>query len=219
MQKLNHQEVHYMEEVKWPSSLKTAEEIAPLINISVERLMELADSHFCPHWRVDGGVPLFSLSETKQWAMRNIVKRVEGSEIPFELRVMVDPPNAVDAPPSIAEIKNLRQIPIHEYPPGVYFLVNHQSEIVYIGQSLNPLSRLSEHRKTKRFNRAYMVPVPSGSLNAVEGALIRLFKPPLNGGTLRERCGSVMAPGIASEDEQILEFLSISISSAEPEEA
>lgn len=219
MKKLQHQGIHYMEEAKWPPSLKTAEEVAPLINISVERLLELADSHFCPHWRVDGGAPLFSVNELKQWAMRNIMTRIDGVAIPFEMRVMVDPPAPSNAPPAIAEIKNLRQIPIHEYPPGVYFLINLQNEIVYIGQSLNPLGRLSEHRKTKEFNRAYMVPVPSSSLNAVEGALIRLFKPPLNGGTMRDRCGAVMAPGVASEDEQVLEFLSISIAKTEPADA
>ena len=73
-----------------------------------------------------------------------------------------------------------------------------------MGQSTNPLSRIPAH-KDKKFNEAYMLPVPTCDLDAVEGALIRLLKPPLNGGVGNK---SLQAPGDPKHDEAVLEKLS-----------
>ena len=72
------------------------------------------------------------------------------------------------------------------------------------GSKHKPLSRIPTH-KDKKFNEAYMLPVPSSDLDAVEDALIRLLKPPLNGGAGNK---SLQAPGDPKHDEAVLEKLS-----------
>ena len=49
---------------------------------------------------------------------------------------------------------------------------------MYIGQSINPSSRIVQH-KDKDFDRVYFISVPVSDLNNVEAALIRHFKPAL----------------------------------------
>ena len=182
-EKLNQTQTRYTtKDEKWPTSLKTAKEISEQLRIPEERIKELADGHFLPHWRVNGGVPLFQLAEVKKWAAKNLLERVDGEELPFELRLMVLPPKALpeNAPPEIREIKNLRQMNTADASPGVYFLVK-KNKVVYVGQSVTPYARIASHRD-KKFDSAYMIPVPSSMLNAVEGALIRAMNPPLNSG-------------------------------------
>lgn len=180
MEKLKNKQVHYTNEVKYPGSLKTAQQISENIQISKDRILELAEGHYMPHWRIDGKEPLFQLAEVKEWVAKNLLDRIEGSQLPISLKVMVQPPDASDAPEAIKDIKNLKEIPIGDYPPGVYFLT-FENKIVYIGQSVSPVSRISQHTD-KNFTRAYMVPVPRTALDNVEGALIRLLNPPLNSG-------------------------------------
>lgn len=74
----------------------------------------------------------------------------------------------------------LRPVPIHAMPPGVYFLIVGE-EVVYVGQSLTPMTRVQEHMLDKHFDRAYLLPVPPDRLNAVETAFIQHLKPALNG--------------------------------------
>lgn len=61
---------------------------------------------------------------------------------------------------------------------GIYFLFE-DDEIVYIGQSVNVLSRVSTHitDPEKRFNRACYVPIAREELNDIEDAMIAMFKP------------------------------------------
>ena len=171
---------------EFPAGLKNAAEISAMLGLAENRVIELADARIIPHWRIEDGAPLFKPAEVRKWVAKNMMHRFDGSNLPIQLRVMIDPPQAKDAPQSIREIKNLKEVPIHEYPPGVYFLVGEHSgvseRVLYIGQSLNPIARIGDHRKSKTFERAYMIPVPSFLLDAVEGALIRAFNPPLNSG-------------------------------------
>ncbi len=181
MQTLNQVQTHYTtNDAKMPTGLKTAQKISDVIGISMDRLNELTESHYIPHWRIDGGAPLYQISEVKSWVANNLIERVQGKKLPIDLRIMITPSPAMDAPEKIREIPNLKSIPIGEYPPGIYFLV-HGENILYVGQSVNPLSRIPQH-KDKPFSRAYMIPVPSSALNSVEGALIRTLNPPLNCG-------------------------------------
>jgi hypothetical protein len=182
----------------WPSALKKASDVAVTLGITEERVLELANALYIPHWRIDGGEPLFQISEVKQWASRNLLAYIGGQDLPIQLRVMIQPPPAVDAPESISEIANLRQVPIGEYPPGVYFLVHHD-EVVYIGQSTNPMARIAQHTD-KEFSSAYLLPVPSYALDAVEGALIRVMNPKLNSGNKPIAYG----PGNRNDDLQAL---------------
>ena len=197
--------LHVTSEDEWPTGLKTADEIAEVVGVTPERIRELAAAHMIPHWRVDNGSPLFKLTEVKKWAAKNLMTRIEGGELPLALRIMIDPPAAKDAPPALREIRNLRAIPIHEYPPGVYFLVGKHGRkpdvVLYVGQSINPLARVGQHRKDRAFERAYYIPVPSWMLDGVEGALIRALNPPLNSGARATACG----PGDPREDARMLE--------------
>lgn len=198
MFKIKSEQTHYTNDEKYPGSLKKANLIADELGMSVDRVLELANSHFMPHWRIDGGEPLFQLAEVKKWAAKNLIKRIDGQELPFNLKIMIAPPKAVDAPETIREIDNLKQVPINLYPPGIYFLVK-DDEVVYVGQSVNPIARIGNHTD-KDFDRAYMIPVPSSMLNDVEGALIRAINPPLNSGSRKIAVG----PGNRGADGFIL---------------
>ena len=73
----------------WPSSLKTAEDICQGIGISAERLIQLADSGYAPHWRIDGGDPLFRIGEVREWLSKNVLQRVNGKALPQQIIVSV----------------------------------------------------------------------------------------------------------------------------------
>ncbi len=162
----------------WPTDLKSLEVAARDIGLSKERLLELADAGYAPHWRIDDGEPLFQIKDLRTWASKNILRRSQPRNLTLDVRQVMDPPMAVDAPTSIRYIENLRTIP-REVMPGVYFLVR-KGEVVYVGQSTGPMARVSSHKRDKKFDVAYMVPVPAYALNDVEEALIRLLSPVLN---------------------------------------
>lgn len=61
----------------------------------------------------------------------------------------------------------------------VYFLWNGAGELVYIGQSINVVQRLSAHYH-KSATHISLLRVPRGLLSAVEYAYIKKFSPPLN---------------------------------------
>lgn len=64
---------------------------------------------------------------------------------------------------------------------GVYFLLD-QETIVYVGQSLNVMARLSDHRREgqKQFNRIFVVECKIGELTHLEALYIDKFKPIYN---------------------------------------
>jgi len=68
--------------------------------------------------------------------------------------------------------------------PGIYFLLNDQDEIVYIGQSTNVVARIGAHLndpdKTRYFSKVAAVAVRPEQLDAVEQAYINAYQPPLN---------------------------------------
>lgn len=172
------------QDLKWPGKLETAAQVAARIPevIGEERILELTASGFMPHWRIDDGEPLFRTQEVKDWVTRNLLYRHDGRSMPIELRVTMTPATspAIDAPACIREIPGLLEIPM-SYPCGVYFLTD-GPEVVYVGQSIAPVTRISGHvsKGEKRFGRAYLVPVPATRLDAVEGALIRILRPRYN---------------------------------------
>jgi hypothetical protein len=61
---------------------------------------------------------------------------------------------------------------------GVYFLIR-DNRVVYVGQSVNVYSRLSQH-KDKTFDRFAYVPCPPEKLNRLESIYIHVLKPELN---------------------------------------
>lgn len=74
---------------------------------------------------------------------------------------------------------------------GVYFLIDDQDEVVYVGQSVNVFSRIAAHAQTKDFRCVSYIPCSLSQLDALESHYINKFKPKLNA---RHKNGDVIAP-------------------------
>jgi hypothetical protein len=152
------------------------------IEIDPERLIELADAHLIPHYRVDGGAPLFYATECRKWIAQNLTGRVEGASLPLRYSIVgglpgIDP---WECPACISQISDrLFQMPATLFFSGVYFLCL-GNEVVYVGQAFNVASRISAHHPTKNFDRVYALSIPKPDLDFVEAAFIRLLRPKLN---------------------------------------
>lgn len=62
---------------------------------------------------------------------------------------------------------------------GIYFLIR-EGVIVYVGKSGNVYRRVSDHTKTKEFDRISVIECSAESLDALERVYIKKFKPVLN---------------------------------------
>ncbi len=174
--------VHGAVEAPTLGSLKTAEEVAAAVRMSAARLRELAEVDVIPHFRIDGGPPLFSLTGLKDYVRRYLVTVCPGEPLPINLRPVVQqPPAPATIPRALAEVEaRLCEIPPLEYPPCVYFLVRDR-EITYVGQTRNLLSRLGQHRDDgKCWDRVLFLPVPADRLLEVELSWIKTLQPALN---------------------------------------
>ena len=173
---------HYTNVSDFPSGLKTADEISSVVHMDAKRLIDLADRGVIPHWKIDGGQPLFRNAELKKWIAENATLKCEGSLLPLNLQIS---PLAMDADKSLAPIEirelcGLKKIPQGDYAPCVYFLCKND-RVVYVGQSISVAGRISTHTKDKDFDEVYLIHVPKESLNEVESAFIRHLSPVLNG--------------------------------------
>ena len=67
---------------------------------------------------------------------------------------------------------------------GVYIICD-QMTVLYVGQSVDVLSRVKSHKSIYHRSRStvYVVPCPQYELNELEGALIRALEPIHNGRT------------------------------------
>lgn len=93
-----------------------------------------------------------------------------------------------------AELLGSEEI-IHKKKPvetlcGVYFLINND-EIVYVGQSVNIWSRLSQHKKDKEFSHFHWIPVQNSYLEIVENDYIIKFNPIYNKAFSRKLAGLI----------------------------
>lgn len=184
---------------RWPvplEDLEPLESAARQVRLSPERLGELAQSGFAPHWDIDG-VPFFFIPELKNWVFKNIAWKVEGQSLPamtvLKITVPVDP---LPPPTSIAMLHPL--IPYvfpSPTPSGVYFLC-HGNEVVYVGKSINVSARVGQHIPEKEFDRAYYLPVPPTNLDEVEGNFIVTLKPKYN----RNKKGELIFPKHSEKD-------------------
>lgn len=198
---------------KWPTGLKSADEIAAQLGLKPERLVELAMSGFAPHYRIDGGDPLFRVGEVKEWAAVNLLQSCPGQPLPEPIRIVVQPEQVGEwsrVPPELREIENLRDITGEVSRIGIYFLC-YQSRLQYIGQSINAVPRVADHQSSKRFDASYFLPWPKHDLNRIEGALIRALKPSLNGrhGPRGSTEGEWRAPGCKADDETALKEIGL----------
>ena len=173
---------HYTNTEEFPSGLKTAKEIADAVFMNAERIENLAEMGIVPHWVIDGGKPLFRVTEIKNWIKNNAMTKCNGSQAPIEIKISPLAPiaDSIKAPPEIREITGLRKIPQGDYAPCVYFLCKNDA-VVYVGQSISVANRISAHIRDKDFDEVYLVHVPKIMLTKVEAAMIRHLQPPLNG--------------------------------------
>lgn len=192
--------------VSWPVGLKSLGEISEILAVSEERIMSLVEGGFIPHYRIDGEPPLFRVVETKDWAANNLLKKYDGAALPPQMilnKGVENPPLDFSTLP--AEMRNLDGLrDVSDWigrTCGIYFLID-AGAIVYIGQSVHAASRVCQHTKDKKFTAAYFLPIPKSELNRVEGALIRHFAPPLNGGQVRPK--KLVAPQERSSGEDAL---------------
>ncbi len=165
---------------------------------SSERLLELASCGLIPHYDVDGTV-MFGPGETKEWINHNLVVRRPGRHIGNSIVTVVDvmaPSKKRDSiPVELSAIAGML-IPLGLQSaesvgvPGVYFLC-HNAKVVYVGQSVNVLSRVGAHIGNKTFDSVWFVRVPPTDLDFVEGELIRTLKPKYN----HDKQGRIVAPG------------------------
>lgn len=194
----------------YPSGLKNSDEMSEAISggLSSERILELADSGYMPHYRIDSGAPLFKVTEVKAWISENAIVKVSGRSISEAMRIVVAAPEVIDTPPiAIANISSLQQIPKWGYQPGIYFLCL-KGEVVYVGQSITPAGRISAHRtdKEKNFDTVYLLPVPQSELNDVEAAFIHHLLPKQQGHIKNGR-EKPCSPRMSKPKEQILECI------------
>jgi hypothetical protein len=173
-----------------PSALKTAEEAAEAVRLAPERLKELADAFLIPHYRIENGEPLFQVAECRRWIANNLLQRCNGMESLEVLVVSPAPIPIADRPDCLIHIDGLRQLPFGMYGPGVYFLCK-EKQVVYVGQSVNPIARINTHWTDKKeFDAVFFLPVPISELNRTEAKFIHALKPPLNA----SKNGKMIAP-------------------------
>ena len=169
------------------SSLKTATEVAGAVRMSARRILELSEAQVLPHFRIDGGEPLFNLASLKAYVRQHLVDACAGAPLPMDLRPIVTGPVPTSVPTALAMVgQRLRECPVLETPPCVYFLIE-EDAVRYVGQSRDLLARLAQHRHAGRqWERTLFLPVPQSELLCVEAHWIRQLRPPWNRAGLTE---------------------------------
>lgn len=169
-----------------PGNLLTAAKLSEYLEgrgiiVTSERITALAEALLIPHYRVDGGVPVFSVSESRKWIAKNLSTRVDGAaSLPVSYRILeVKGTPFSEVPVSISQLAG-RLVAMSTFSfSGIYFLCS-ENEVVYVGQGVNVAVRIAAHLGAKVFDRAYALPVPGVELDAVEQAFIRALRPRLN---------------------------------------
>lgn len=163
------------------ASLKTAEQVAEQVRLSVRRIRELAEAKLLPHFRVDGGEPLFCPTTLKRYVRQHLTVMCEGAPLPLDLRPIVFRPVSQPIPAALAAVQDrLSDCPSIDIPPCVYFLID-SGAVVYVGQSRHLPSRLAQHTQGgKRWERVLFMPVPESELLRVEAQWISALQPALN---------------------------------------
>jgi hypothetical protein len=184
-------------------ALHPVELVADRTGVAAQRLLDLADAGYLPHWRIDGGPPMFVIQEVKDWVAANLVVRCEGTALPTRFFVVTDrsPADVRMLPTALRDISGLRDISdVVSLRSGIYFLC-HRHRVVYVGQAAVAARRIHEHLTSKDFDQVFFLPWPRWDLDQVEGAFIRLLEPPLN----RAEGGWLVARGDPGKDTKTLE--------------
>jgi hypothetical protein len=155
--------------VRLPQKLLSLEEAAKRIHVAVDRLRDLADANFVPHWRIDKGPPLFQITPLREWVQDNLTTQCGGRPLRITILRTPDPVSPAEVPLGIQRITPLFPLDgMEPRGPAVYFLCR-GDDVVYVGQSQEPARRAPAHIGYKDFDRAYYVPIPADDLLQVEG--------------------------------------------------
>jgi len=155
--------------------------------ISKERIIELSEAGYIPHYNVDGKM-FFEPGAVSDYVSSELMTEAGGASFPRTLTVVQPPPNIAPGalPESITYMEHqLKEFLDINYPPCVYFLIS-RDEVVYIGQSVQLVGRIAQHRASssgeaaKVFDRVVWLPVPRSELLPLERAFIDTIKPRLN---------------------------------------
>ena len=182
------------------SAHEVSEKLSKLrIEISPERLSELAECGYMPHWLFCSGgdeQALFRLPDVRRWLRHNDLLEIKGAPFPKILEVVKivnsgQPARREQVPQAIQSFWTSLRVAPTALISGVYFLCK-GGEVVYVGMSTNLYGRINTHSRdleqcvdplsitVKDFDSALFLPVPHSELSDVEGRMIRLLKPRYN---------------------------------------
>ena len=212
----------------YPANLITATEAVESLKgvVGEERLVSLADAGYAPHFRIDGGQPMFKISELRAWIAENLIEECAGKSLAEGVRLTYSGDSISDPfsiPEEIRCISHLRDVSrLLDISSGVYFLCL-GPKVVYVGQSVDVAARISAHRGVKQFDRVYFLPWPADRLNELEGTLIRHLQPPLNvSERTRKKTGEIVsvlvAPSASSNSADLLSSLGFVANDNAPKE-
>lgn len=174
-------------------SLKTAEQVAPAVRLPAKRILELSQAQVLPHFRIDGGEPLFYAPALRAYVRQYLTMECPGAPLPLDLRPIVASPVSRSVPTVLTMVRDrLCEWPGIDLPPCVYFLIDGEA-VLYIGQSRNLAARLVQHSHNGRqWQRALFLPIPESELLRVEREWIRTVRPPWNRAGFSEDSGDGM---------------------------
>jgi hypothetical protein len=189
-----------------PNNLIKIDDASSYVGISKERLMSLVEGMFVPHYRIDGGEPLFVKKEIRAWVSKNLVTRTEGKDIH---NILLLNTKTVDGeypspPDSISRIRDIEPVAVFLPKTGIYFLC-YNGNCVYIGQSVDITERVKTHIRERRFkfDTAYSIAIVKEELDTIERRFIRLLNPIYNSRFAEKPNGALLSPdGVETIREQ-----------------
>lgn len=168
--------------VSIPQNISAAE-LSNVSGVSEARIVELAEAQFIPHIIIDGGKIRFVKKFAVQWIRNNLIHTVNGHDLPLTFNVYQSGDTAEynAIPSAIQHMHGLlrRMEGFLRYPPCVYFLVNNMT-VVYVGQTINLMSRIGSHLETKTFDDVLYINCPKSKLSMVEIFYIKYLSPKYN---------------------------------------
>jgi len=179
----NHENyAEYFSELTGLPQLITAEQVAEIVPLSTERILDLAESGYMPHIELDG-IVCFQKNKVKTWIKRNLVVVREGRCFPEMKIIKNNKADPIDRPGPLKQLQDLQELPlpVTGNTSGVYFLCL-ADKIMYVGQSTQLVSRIGSHltERSKDFDRVFFIFVPKCELNEVEAEFIHSLQPPYN---------------------------------------
>ena len=189
-----------------PSNLIKLDEASVYVGVNKERLTSLVEAGYVPHYRIDGGEPLFVKKEIRAWVSKNLVTRTEGKDLH---NILLLNTKNIDGeyplpPDSISRVRDLEPVAVFLPKTGVYFLC-YNGTCVYIGQSVDITERVKTHIRERRFkfDTAYSVAIVKEELDTMERRFIKILNPIYNSRHADKPNGALLCPdGVESAREE-----------------